>query len=438
MWKTKLFRKNEEKQDSSNVASIGDVSNVPENDNESASDDLRERNRAILNILDDVAQSERNLHRKTVELQKANELVEQQKERAESILRFLKSIGDGVVAADLTGKIIFFNEAAEKLTGISNEKAMDENADEVLALYSEKSHKQLCNIIELTLKNKSIPRFPGEHFFIRRKDGSKIAVSFSVSLIADTQKEMQGCILVVRDVTEQRELEKTKDNFLSVAAHQLRTPLSGIRWDLEMLIDGDVGELSEEAKETVKHIDENTQRLVVLVNDLLDVSRINMGKTKEESVPINICKMLNEATEGLAGLIKERGVEVSLNKVCTLNPTVKAPSRHIFQVFENLLSNAVKYTSRGGKVRIVADCKNDKVIISISDNGIGIPQKDQEKLFTKFFRASNAVLKETEGSGLGLNVVKSFVEEAGGEISFKSVEGKGSTFFVTLPAYKEK
>jgi len=398
------------------------------------SDDLRERNRAILNILDDVAESEQNLRRKTVELQQANELVQKEKERAESILRFLKSIGDGVVATDLEGKIIFFNQAAETLTGFGNDEVMGKDASTMLALYPESDRDVRYNIIEPTLNEQKRLHMPNEHFFIRSKDATETAVSFSASCIFDAKKGKQGCIVVIRDVTEERELEKTKDNFLSVAAHQLRTPLSGIRWNLEMLIDGDAGQLSAEAEEIVKNMDENTQRLVALVNDLLDVSRINMGKADEEAAPINICKMLNEAAQGLQGLIKERGVEVSFENACLLNPTVKAPPKHLFQALENLLSNAVKYTPKGGKVSVVADYKKDEVIISVADNGIGIPEKDQKKIFTKFFRAGNAVLKETEGSGLGLNVVKSYVEEAGGKIWFESVEGKGTTFFISLPA----
>jgi len=160
---------------------------------------LRERNRAILNILEDVAESEQNLRGKTVELQEANGLIEKEKEQTESILRFLKSIGDGVVATDLAGRIIFFNEAAEKLTGFDNETAMEKNAAEILALYGEKKRDLRYDVVKDTLGSESNPLVANEHFFIRRKSGDNISVSFSASLIFDTQKKKQGCIIVIRD-----------------------------------------------------------------------------------------------------------------------------------------------------------------------------------------------------------------------------------------------
>jgi signal transduction histidine kinase len=245
-----------------------------------------------------------------------------------------------------------------------------------------------------------------------------------------------GVVSVFQDITERYNLEKEKDDFISIAAHQLRTPLSGIRWMIESLLEGDDGELTEEAKKSLEQMYENNQRLVILVNDLLDVSRINMGKSKEEPMLVNVSKTLEEAIEGLKGLAEERGVMISHEKVFALDPKIKIAPRQFFQALENLISNAIKYTPRDGNVKITADFKKDKVIITVSDSGIGIPKNDQENIFRKFFRASNAVLKETEGSGLGLNVVKSFLEGAGGRIWFESQEGKGTTFFIELPTSK--
>ena len=241
---------------------------------------------------------------------------------------------------------------------------------------------------------------------------------------------------VFQDITECHKIEKEKDNFMSITAHQLRTPLSGIRWMLESLLDGDAGKLSREAKDYLKQISENNQRLVTVVNDLLDVSRINMGKNKEASIPVDICKILQEAVETLKGLANERKVEIFYEKTPSLKSKIKASPKHLFQALENLISNAIRYTPGGGKVKVVADKKDGKVLVSIIDTGIGIPKKDQDKIFSKFFRASNAVLKEADGSGLGLNVVKLFIEENGGKVWFKSEEGKGSTFYVALPFWE--
>ena len=399
---------------------------------------LKERNlflenirKASLNILEDVAESESKLSQKTVALEK-------QTEQYESILGFLKSIGDGVVATDLEGKIIFFNEAAERLFGQKSGDVFGKDVSQVKKLYSEKNPEKTVEVTHDSLRTGKSYNSESQHYFILRQDGSQLPVSFSVSPIFNKEKKMQGAIAVYRDVAEEREIEKTKDNFLSVAAHQLRTPLAGIRWTIESLLDGDAGKISKEAKNYLEQISENNQRLVDLVNDLLDVSRINMGKAQEEAVPINICKMLQEVADSQYGMAKERGITISFEKVCALNPDVKSAPKHLFQALENLISNSIKYTPKGGNIIVAADFEQEEVIISVADNGIGIPKEDQVKIFTKFFRASNAVLKETEGSGLGLNVVKSFIEEAGGKIRFESVEGKGTTFFITLPAYKAK
>jgi PAS domain S-box-containing protein len=386
--------------------------------------------KSVTNILEDVTESEKELRRKTSEL-------EREKERTESILRFLRSIGDGVVATDLSGKILFFNKTAEKLSGVSSEDATGKHAGDILPIFGERSPEIPYDIVKESLACEDGACKMKDRFFLKQRDDSSISVSFSTSFIYDLRKNKQGLILTIRDTTEERELEKTKDNFLSVAAHQLRTPLSGIRWSLEMLLDGDNGKLPKEAKEVVSDINENTLRLAELVNDLLNVSRINLGKNAEAPKEMVVSEVVVSALKACQPMADKNRIKLSFKKGSTLKLKVKIAPQRFFESIENILSNAVKYTPSGGKVDVVVSKKDKIVEIQIMDNGIGIPKKDQEKVFSKFFRADNATKKDPEGSGLGLSVAKSFVEEAGGSLSFQSEEGKGTTFIFAIPLFLE-
>ena len=392
-------------------------------------------NKAILNILEDISNSEQDLQRKTIELKKASLLVEEQKKRAEGILRFLQSIGEGVFATDLNCSLIFVNLTAVKMISRVESDPLigKEYSDNFLFMSGKGDGKKKIDPVREVLKNPQVYVLPNDCYL--NVQSENIPISGSFAPITEKGKIL-GAVGVFQDITECHKIEKEKDNFMSITAHQLRTPLSGIRWMLESLLDGDAGKLSREAKDYLKQISENNQRLVTVVNDLLDVSRINMGKNKEASIPVDICKILQEAVETLKGLANERKVEIFYEKTPSLKSKIKASPKHLFQALENLISNAIRYTPGGGKVKVVADKKDGKVLVSIIDTGIGIPKKDQDKIFSKFFRASNAVLKEADGSGLGLNVVKLFIEENGGKVWFKSEEGKGSTFYVALPFWE--
>jgi signal transduction histidine kinase len=385
---------------------------------------LEDSKRAMLNVLEDFEES-KNL----IEKEKFKYAAE--RDRGEGILRYLHAIDEGVIATDIQGKLTFINLTAVKMVSrIEGNSLIGKKYSEEFPFYwGRGDDKKVIDPAGEALKKNGAYVLPPDCYLVT--GSSKIPVAGSFAPITKDNKTL-GVVSVFQDITERYKIEKEKDDFISIAAHQLRTPLAGIRWMIESLIDGDSGELPEEAKETLGQIDENNQRLSILVNDLLDVSRINMGKSKEEIIPVNICKMLKEAVETLKGLASERKVMIAFGKICALDLYVKFGPKHLFQALENLISNAIKYTPAGGSVTVSADSKGNKVIVSVSDTGIGIPKNEQGNIFKKFFRANNAALKETEGSGLGLNVVKSFIDEAGGKIWFESEEGKGTTFFIEL------
>ncbi|MBP9728088.1 MAG: PAS domain S-box protein [Candidatus Moranbacteria bacterium] len=377
-------------------------------------------------------QSQLRIVRHAAELERANAFIAKEKERAESILRYLKSIGEGVFATDLEGRVIFTNETAELMVGKGVEKGGQHSAHEIFLFVQrgDDGDKSL-DITRVTLQEKRTTLFPRDTF-LKRAD-REIPISGTCSLIRDEQHQVIGTITVFQDVTKRHELDQMKDSFLSVAAHQLRTPLGGMRWSMELLLNGDLGRLPKNAKEAIEQIYENSQRMILLVNDLLNVSRIDENKGREEKTLIRVEQVVSDVVRAMQPEADRRGVTIILQKVKTLSLPIMAPAKHFYEAFENILSNSIKYNKQGGTVTIHCEKKKKHVVVIIADTGIGIPEEAQSKIFAKFFRAPNAVLKETEGSGLGLSVVKSYLEEAGAAIRFESQEDVGTTFFVEFP-----
>lgn len=376
--------------------------------------------------------SQLRIVRHTAELEQANTHIEEEKERAESILRFLKSIGEGVFATDKERRIIFMNEAAELMSGKTFETAKNQFASDVFAFVNKKhAGPEQLKIAERTLEKKKTIAFPNKAFIVR--GDKEIPVSGTCSLIRDEKQEIIGTITVFQDITKKHELDQMKDSFLSVAAHQLRTPLGSMRWSMELLLNGDLGKIPKEAKEAVQQIYENSQRMITLVNDLLNVARLDQSKEREEKKAVDIGTLLEGVVKTMHPEAEKRGVKLLLKKPKKSLPAITVPPKHFYEAIENLLSNGIKYNRKDGSVTVTLKEESDGLLIIVADTGIGIPQEAQSKIFSKFFRAQNAVLKETEGSGLGLSVVKSYLEEAGTSIRFESEENIGTTFFITLP-----
>ncbi len=373
--------------------------------------------------------------RHTAQLEQANVSIETEKKRAESILRFLKSIGEGIYATDLDGKVIFMNETAELISGKTFQKLDQKFPENIFTFIQETSSApRRISFAKKVLSAKRVMHF-SEQIFLLHAD-KKIPISGTCSPIRDENDKMIGTITIFQDITKKHELEQLKEGFLSVAAHQLRTPLGGMRWNMEMLLAGDMGKLSKAVREAIEEMYENSKRMAIIVNDLLNVSRIDQHRAREVPQVVDIMSILQNVKKSLLLEAKKRLVTVSIKMKKKTDSTVMAPPKHIYGAFENLVVNAIKYNRFHGSVKISVESKEKNILVTMVDTGIGIPKEAQSKIFSKFFRASNAVLKEVDGSGLGLSVVKSYVEEAKGKVWFTSEEGKGTTFFVELPRRK--
>ena len=379
-------------------------------------------------------QHQNEIERHSQELEEANILIRTEKERAEGILRFLESIGEAVYATDADRKIIFINQTAAEYIGKSPEEIMGTHtSDHFIFEAGDATDLARQFPIQTVLESQETVIFPNHTFAV--KGEKKLPVTGTASPIIDDEDKLLGVIVIFQDITEKYELEQMKDRFLSVAAHQLRTPIGSMRWSMELLQNGDFGKLPKGASEAVQQLYDNSTRLISLVNDLLDVSRIDQGRAQEEAQDSDIAELIRKVIETLAGEAEQKGVVITYAPSGDL-PSIHITQQHIFDALENLVSNAIRYNRQDGTITIETQVVEDTIEIRIIDTGIGVPIEDQPKLFSKFFRASNAVRSFTDGSGLGLSVVKSYVEENGGSVSFESQEGIGTTFIVRLPIHQ--
>lgn len=370
------------------------------------------------------------------QLESTNTKLASEKARAEGILRYLRSIGEGVFATDRRGTIVFVNEAAAAIIGKEPADLIGEESIQYFEFRQGKeegSSRFFASRSAMKLKHAKV--FDRGMFLIRT-NGKALPISGSFAPIIEAS-HIAGAIVVFHDITEQHELEKMKENFMSIAAHQLRTPLGSMRWSMELLKNGDLGKMPKKAGEALSQLYENSSRMLTIVNDLLKVSRIDQGRAKEEFVPVDVSELIHEVLATLAGAIEEKGISLKLEIPKKKLPQLVLAKGHIFEAVENLIANAVRYNRQGGEIALKLSLGEKELQLSISDTGIGIPLADQKKIFSKFFRAANAVKHFTDGSGLGLSVVKSYIEENGGTVTFESEENIGTTFIVRLPIRTE-
>jgi signal transduction histidine kinase len=268
--------------------------------------------------------------------------------------------------------------------------------------------------------------------FIRQADGSRIAVRMAcVPIREESGEAAAAAIVVLEDMTAEYEADRQKSEFISIASHELRAPLTGIKWNADLLLEGDEGRLTPGQRAYVTHIREINDRLTELVNELLNVSRLEVGTVKLRPERLDLSALIDAVVKELSGPIEAKRQKLLLDR--THLPEIAADPRIVRQVLVNLISNASKYTPEGGTVTVTVGAEGDRVRVAVRDTGIGIPKAQQSQMFKKFFRAENAARGEIEGTGLGLYITKKAVEMSGGTIGFESLENQGSTFWFTLP-----
>ncbi len=342
-------------------------------------------------------------------------------------------MAEGLIAVDNDRKIILMNQAAGILLRVAPPEAAGQDVGQILNFSKNDKPVAYQDLpIEKAIKEKNIISLGFlDNITLRNKAGQVFPITMIVAPLLD-ETAVSGAIILFRDATKEKQVDQAKTEFVSLASHQLRTPLSAINWYSEMMLGEEVGTLNDKQKEYLKNLYDANRRMVDLVNSLLNVSRIDLGTFSVEPEPTDLAKLVESVVSELTPKIIEKKIVLKQELDHQL-PLINFDPKLVRIIFQNLLSNAVKYTPPAGTVEVTLKRQEESVFFTVADNGYGIPAIDQGKIFTKLFRADNIRDKEAEGTGLGLYIVKSIVEQAGGKVSFDSLEGKGTTFLVSLP-----
>lgn len=250
--------------------------------------------------------------------------------------------------------------------------------------------------------------------------------------VIDGHGHFIGFVVNLRDVTAEYEIMQMKNEFVSTVSHELRTPMTSIKGYVDLILDGDAGEINEIQRDFLQIVKENSDRLVELINDMLDISRIESGRIHLKIVPLSMLDAVEGAVDSFRAVLEQSGRNIVV-QVAEGLPRVAGDRDRVGQVLINFISNALKYSPGGGTVTIRARHTGDVVAVSVSDQGIGISREDQKNLFTKFYRVDSTLTREIGGTGLGLSICKSIIELLGGKVSVRSKPGEGSTFTFALP-----
>jgi PAS domain S-box-containing protein len=360
-------------------------------------------------------------------------LLRAEQEEAEKNSAILESIADGVILSDAQGRIILFNSAAERILQLPREQVLGQPLSKFTGLYG----GAVADWAETIQNRMATPDLDmiGEYIDNRLQLGEHI-VSAHLSPVFTGDKFL-GMVSVFRDITRDVEVDRMKGEFVASVSHELRTPLTPIKGYTDLLLMGAAGEVNDAQKRVLSTIKENVDRLTVLVEDVLDISKIDTGKERLKLEPVNIGELLhnimNTMSQRSTHQRKELAISVNVNDDI---PPVQADRDKLTRVISNLIDNAFNYTLTGGSIDVSARLQPDKrrVLIAIKDSGVGIPEHFREDVWRRFQRYEEHALKlEVPGTGLGLAIVKEMVEMHSGDVWFESEVEKGTTFYVSLP-----
>lgn len=342
----------------------------------------------------------------------------------DSLRTVLNSITYGVIILDRQNQIILLNEEAEKILGIKEREVRG------ISITTPSPKPSLQNLYQILTTEKGSLDFSTTTLQIQKPQKGTLQVITTPILQEDKNF---GTVKIFQDVTHEEEINKMKSELIALVSHQLRTPLSAVKWSIKMLLDGDLGKITEEQRNILAKGYRSNERMIHLVNDLLNISRIEEGRFQYKFVSASIEDLIESTVQEFSYSLKEKRMALKFEKPPKPFLEVRMDPSKIHVVLQNILNNAVNYTPSGGKIEIQIKPLSKELEISIKDSGMGIPKNQQAKLFTKFFRADNAIRMQTEGSGLGLFIAKNIIERHKGRIWAKSEENEGSTFYFTLP-----
>jgi PAS domain S-box-containing protein len=387
------------------------------------------------------------LNKRLNDIQKSNESltkmtskVTAEKAQDEAVLT---AIADGVYAVDMDRNLVLLNKAGADLTGWEEKDALGLKCSAVMKLKNEED-VSVCekDCPALQVWNTGEPVFRTDTCFVHKGTKKRIQLSSSYAPIKDFEGNMSGAICVFRDITKEKELERLRNEFVSTASHELRTPITATEGYLSIITDSGMVKIDDKGKEFIGKAKSTLLAMSKLIQNLLSVTKIEEGKLETNVTNFSIHDLAKEVVDVFAAKANEKGIKIELieskdltlkgKKVVGRSLNVRADMEMIREVLNNLIENAIKFTTKGG-VSVSIDYDEEFATVNVEDTGMGMPKEGQKHLFEKFYRVDNTATREVGGTGLGLYITRSIVETFGGRIWVESAQGKGSKFHFTVP-----
>jgi two-component system, OmpR family, phosphate regulon sensor histidine kinase PhoR len=335
----------------------------------------------------------------------------------------VSSIVDGVMVVNKTGELVLFNPASLKYFDL-NEIIIGENILGILP----KEISDLINKI-LTAEKYENKSYSSQ---VELKPNGELCVEITCSPVPHPDGSLAGVVTIINNITELKKVEYVKNQFVSMVAHELKAPMAAVMGFMNLILDESMGIKPEKQKEYISRSSKRLQGLIEMVNDLLDISRMEIKKKEREILELNVSEILKSNIDFLELELKHKGITVTTNIEPDL-PPIKADNNEINRLFTNILSNALKYNKDNGKIEISIYKSGTYIVTKIADTGIGMKPEEKEKLFQEFFRVKNEKTRNIPGTGLGLSIVKRIVESYSGKIEVESEYGVGTTFIIKFP-----
>jgi PAS domain S-box-containing protein len=337
----------------------------------------------------------------------------------------IRSVAEGLLVVDSQGKVVMMNPAAERLLGVTRKDKIGRPVDESLR------EEQLVSLVRDSKNNggKEIELLSQNH-------ETNKTIRASSAVIENENGQTVGMVSVLSDITKQKEIDRLKSSFVANVTHELRTPLVSIDKSIGLLLDSSGGGLTQTQQQFLSIASRNCKRLGLLINDLLDLAKLESGKMTVQLVPCAIDKVISESIEGLAAWANTKSVAL-VNKAVSELPLVNIDSDKIIQVLNNLIGNAIKFTPNNGTITMDAQLHNDQeIVVSVQDTGIGIAQEELSKVFDKFYQTGERVASDVSGTGIGLSIAREIVQLHGGKIWVESQDQQGTKFSFTILIHK--
>lgn len=367
--------------------------------------ELEDSKKSLISMLENVKEAQAN--------------AEEEKNKT---LAIITNFTDGLLVFDKEGKLSLINSQAEIFLGVKSKDVIEKSISEL------KNISSFNSIMKIFKKD--------------MKSVSKQELSLGTGLILEgstipiiRKNQNIGNLVVLHNITREKAIETMKSGFVSLTAHQLRTPLSAIKWTLKLFLKGDFGKITKDQRSFTKRMLQSTEKMILLIGDLLNITKIEEGRYIFDMVPADMEKIVLSAMSLYKSGIKKKKLKFEFKKPKKL-PKIKMDVEKMKLAIQNLFDNAIKYTHPKGSLQVELSCGTNEIEFKIKDSGMGIPKSQQERVFSKFFRGDNIMKIVTEGTGLGLFIAKNIIEAHSGKIWFESEENKGTTFYFTLPVFK--